>query len=369
MFNRILRLVRQPINYVVLAGLLISSIIPVHAKPKKNGARERAWQLMRSAGRQFSPPSVGSMGRTFGQGLGYTAQAIVHSPQWVYHQLESGAKNFPKWGRRRIANGLKRFATPSAQEKVVISKWIMGRPKLTSEETALWRKFRNRALSRLGARAAIVTIILAILGTIAAEMYKRGKKKERLMIESAPSEKESEKKKEKPGDFEFEWLKKLVEKESKEEEGIGIKEQPKEEEWGIGFIPEDLSVRKKKKSKKRQEMEPTKEKKTWAEKRVQKEEEAKWQETRQEAIQQNPHLRFIANNLQSEIFMLMADKILKRYNDLSGAEKKFLNQIMDIKEKSRLDRIKMIAQASSTEKQRVQKLKEKEERVFLEEAP
>ncbi len=314
MLNRILRLVRQPINYFVLAGLLISSILPIQAQNNWGG-------------------TLRGYASGAGKGIGGVGAAVVggvrYSSQWVYQQLESGAKNFPKWGRRRIANGLKRFATPSSQEKVAINKWIAG-AKLTSEERALWRKFRRRALLYPCALAAIVTIILAI---VVGGGYVRRKKEAKRLAE----ERQELRIRQEEAQAEGEEIAKLLrgaqkERKQRQEERLAEEQRRKKEERRAR----------------------------------QRAAEAKLQEIRQKAIKQHPHsLGFILNNLQSNIFMVMSEEIVKRYNPLSNEDKRLLNQIMDRKEKSRLDRIMLIAVA---QQRAAEQLKEEEEWTIIKEA-
>ncbi len=156
MFNKILRLI-QPINHFVLGGLLISSIVSIQAQDTQRGTL-----------RGYASGAAKRMG----SGASAMVGGVLYGPQWVYRQIESG--NFTKWGRRKIVNGLKRFSTPSAQEKVVLNKWIKG-GKLTSEEAVLWRNFRKRALWYPKAFRAIVAIILTVAVAIAGALYVRGK--------------------------------------------------------------------------------------------------------------------------------------------------------------------------------------------------
>ncbi len=160
MFNRILRLIHQSINHFVLGGLLISSIVPIQAQDTPKGTLRG---YASGAAKRMSSGASAMVG------------GVSYSLQWVYRHLESGTKSFDRGGRRKIANVLKRFATPSAQEKVVINKWIK-RGKLTPEEAVLWQNFRKRALSTPKAFRAIVAIIVAVGIAIASALYVRGKR-------------------------------------------------------------------------------------------------------------------------------------------------------------------------------------------------
>lgn len=138
MLHRIIR----SIHHFLAGALLLSSVAPLQAQT----ARQRLLSVGHSA-RGAASAVVGG---------------VRYSASWVNRKIEAGARNFPRWGRRRVANTLSRFAKPTGQERAVIEKYVNGQ-QLNAAEAVTWKKFRNRALSTRGAIATIVTIIIAIL--------------------------------------------------------------------------------------------------------------------------------------------------------------------------------------------------------------
>lgn len=150
MLHRIIR----SIHHFLAGALLLSSIAPLQA--------QTARQRLLSAGHTARGAVVGG---------------VRYSTDWVNRKIEAGARNFPRWARRRVANTLSRFAKPTEQEREVIKKYVNGQ-QLSAAEAVTWKKFRNRALSSRGALAAIVAIVIAILATIAGTAVLVHKKRE-----------------------------------------------------------------------------------------------------------------------------------------------------------------------------------------------